>query len=67
MAEEILEKFRIVCVGCQKKDQVHHTVLYVDWDVRHYIIMCTDCGVTETYDEEGKKVVIKQERKEVVN
>ncbi len=67
MDEEMLDQFRIVCLECQKLEMKHHTVLYVDWGKRLYMIFCEDCGSVEYYDELGRIIKRKKKKEGEIN
>lgn len=67
MDEESMEQFRIVCLKCQRLDVKHHTVLYVDWDRRIYMLLCEECGSVEHFNELGRRIRGRKKREGEIN
>ena len=57
--EKNINKFVIICENCQAAGRIHHTLLYVDWNKRYYMITCYKCDTTEAFNENGKKIEFK--------
>ena len=55
-----LEKFAIECLTCRINQESQHSMLYVDWKKKYYMITCLNCQNMEAFDEFGKKVELKK-------
>lgn len=65
--------FRLVCEKCDKAGKKHHTRIYVDWEIRSYMLACDECDTVEYFDEEGRQIekdrleaIIKKEKEDKV-
>ncbi len=64
--EELINKFQITCLNCQKTGKRHDTVLYIDWEKRYYMITCKICDATVAFDEFGKNIDLNNKEEENV-
>ena len=64
--EEIknLNNFHIQCKNCEAASRKYHTLLYVDWNKKRYILSCYKCDMTEAFDENGNLIKIPETKEE---
>ncbi len=62
-SEKNIDNFVIQCHNCNAAGRKHHTLLYVDWEKRYYMINCYKCDMTEAYNEKGERIELKDQPK----
>ena len=61
---ENLKFFRLQCINCDSLKRIHHTELFVNWKRHYYLLTCQNCNTTEAFDEEGRRIDLKEDSPE---
>ncbi len=48
--------FKLVCNKCDVANKKHSTQIYIDWEIRGYMLTCKDCDSTEFFNESGERI-----------